>query len=192
MKSRFLAKTLGLVAVCAVVCTALCAGESSGLAATANGPICDPNAKVNSTTYYGCSGGSHTALDIANGTCSVWNYRAMLVGSFRYTQYAGCADSCGSCTAGAGCCNGGAGNYFVVSGSNGWTFRQLHANSPKGTQTCDRCALGLIGSTGNSTGAHSHSDNLQYGTRKSAWYTTVGTTCGTSGNCSKRVGVPTL
>ena len=188
MKSRFLVGTLGLLALGA----ALLAGEPVGLAATANGPICDPNAKVNSTTYYGCSGGSHTALDIANGTCSVWNYRAMLVGSFRYTQYAGCADSCGSCTAGAGCCNGGAGNYYVVSGGSGWDFRQLHSNSPKGTQTCDRCALGLIGSTGNSTGAHSHSDNRQYGTRKTAWYTAVGTTCGSSGNCNNRVGIPTL
>jgi hypothetical protein len=122
----------------------------------------------------------------------VWNYRAMLVGSYRYTQYAGCANSCGACSAGAGCCNGGAGNYFVVSGGSGWDFRQLHSNSPKGTQTCDRCAIGLIGSTGNSTGAHSHSDNRQYGTKKSAWYTAVGTTCGSSGYCNNRVGTPTL
>lgn len=187
MRSSFLTGTLGLAALCAT----LLSGASTGLAATANGPICDPNAKVNSTTYYGCGGSSHTALDIANGTCSVWNYRAMLVGSFRYTAYAGCGDSCGSCS-GSSCCNGGAGNYFVVSGGSGWDFRQLHSNAPKGTQTCDRCALGLIGSTGNSTGAHSHSDNRQYGTRKSAWYTAAGTTCGSSGNCSNRVGVPTL
>ena len=175
----------------AALCLALLSGQTESRAATANGPICDTAARVNSTTYYSCSGGTHTALDIANGTCSVWNYRAMLVGSFRYTQYAGCGDSCGSCS-GSSCCNGGAGNYFVVSGGSGWDFRQLHSNAPKGTQTCDRCALGLIGSTGNSTGAHSHSDNRQYGTRKSAWYTAAGTTCGSSGNCSNRVGVPTL
>lgn len=173
---------------------ALAALPAIVVAATANGPICDPAAKVNSTTYYGCGGSSHTALDIANGTCSVWNHRAMLVGSYRYTFFGGCSSSCGACSAGAGCCNGGAGNYYVVSGSNGWDFRQLHSNASANskTQTCDRCALGLVGSTGNSTGAHSHSDNRQYGTRKSAWYTTVGTTCGSSGYCNNRVGVPTL
>ena len=180
-----------------LLATALCALAALptlASAATANGPICDSAAKVNSTTYYGCGGSSHTALDIANGTCSVWNHRAMLVGSYHYTLYGGCPNSCGACNAGAGCCNGGAGNYYVVSGSNGWDFRQLHsnANADTATKTCDRCPLGLVGSTGNSTGAHSHSDNRQYGTRKSAWYTSVGTTCGSSGNCSGRVGVPTL
>ena len=56
MRSSFLTGTLGLAALCAT----LLSGASTGLAATANGPICDPNAKVNSTTYYGCGGGSHT------------------------------------------------------------------------------------------------------------------------------------
>ncbi len=180
---------IGFVALCAM------AGLQQRVeGATANGPICDTAAKVNSTTYYGCGTSSHTALDVANGTCSVWNHRAMLVGSYHYTLYGGCTNSCGACSAGAGCCNGGAGNYYVVSGSNGWDFRQLHSNTnaDSKTKTCDRCALGLVGSTGNTTGAHSHSDNRQYGTRKSAWYTSVGTTCGSSGNCNNRVGVPTL
>jgi hypothetical protein len=163
-------------------------------AATANGPICDQAARVNSTTYYSCSGGTHNALDISNRTCSVWNHRGMLVGSRYYRYYGGCGSSCGSCSGGAACCNGGAGNYYVVSGSNGWDFRQLHFNHnvSSGSKTCDRCALGLIGSTGNSTGAHSHSDNRQYGTRRTAWYTSVGTTCGTNAYCGRRVGVPTL
>jgi len=181
---------LGLMGAMMVATVAGLAGAAA--AATARGPIWTTTSRVNSTTYYSCSGGSHTALDISNGTCSVWNYRGMLLNSHRYTAYRGCANSCGSCTAGAGCCNGGAGNYFVVTGGNGWDFRQLHANSPVATTTCDRCALGLIGSTGNSTGAHSHSDNRQYGTRKSAWYTSVGTTCGTRASGDDRVGVPTL
>lgn len=178
----------------ATLALTLAAGLHTSEAATANGPICDSAARVNSTTYYSCSGGTHTALDIANGTCSVWNHRGMLVGSYYYRLYGGCANSCGACSAGAGCCNGGAGNYYVVSGSNGWDFRQLHfnTNGDSGSKTCDRCALGLVGSTGNSTGAHSHSDNRQYGTRKSAWYTAVGTTCGSSGYCNNRVGTPTL
>ena len=180
---------IGFVALCAL--TAL---PTPGEGATANGPICDTAAKVNSTTYYSCSSSTHTALDIANGSCSVWNHRAMLVGSYRYVFYGGCANSCGACSSSTDCCNGGAGNYYVVSGSNGWDFRQLHSNtsSDSGTKTCDRCPLGLVGSTGHTTGAHSHSDNRQYGTRKSAWYTTVGTTCGSSGYCNNRVGVPTL
>jgi hypothetical protein len=185
--------TLSLVAL-ASLATSLAVDVPASHAATANGPICDTAAKVNSTTYYSCRGSTHTALDIANGTCSVWNHRGMLVGSYRYTLYSGCANSCGACNAGAGCCNGGAGNYYVVSGGSGWDFRQLHfnTNADSATKSCDRCALGLVGSTGNSTGAHSHSDNRQYGTRKSAWYTAVGTTCGSSGHCNNRVGTPTL
>jgi hypothetical protein len=180
-----------LIATLAVAGLVSIAGVAA--AATANGPIWDGGtARVNSTTYYSCSGGTHTALDIANGTCSTWNHRGMLLGTFRYNAYTGCAATCGACTAGAGCCNGGAGNYHVVTGGSGWDFRQLHSNNPYGTQTCDRCAIGLIGSTGNSTGAHSHSDNRQYGTRKSAWYTSVGTTCGTIADGTRRVGVPTL
>jgi len=162
-------------------------------AATANGPICESIARVGSTTYYSCSGSTHTALDISNQSCSEWNHRGMLVGSFRYNYFGGCANNCANPPPNPSC-NGGAGNYYVVSGSNGWDFRQLHFNtgSNTGTQTCDRCALGLVGSTGNSYGAHSHSDNRQFGTRKSAWYTSVGTTCGSSGYCNNVVGKPSL
>ena len=41
-------------------------------------------------------------------------------------------------------------------------------------------------------GAHAHADNRKFGTRMTAWYTSVGTTCGSSANCTNRVGVPTL
>jgi hypothetical protein len=173
----------------AVAAMAAVGWASSVTAATANGPICDTAAWVNSTTYYNCSGSSHTALDIGNGTCAEWNHRGMLVGNFAYRYYGGCAGACYGST-----CNGGAGNYYVVTGASGWDFRQLHfyANVSSGTKTCDRCALGLVGGTGSATGPHVHADNRQYGTRKSAWYTSVGTTCGSSGYCNNRVGVPTL
>jgi hypothetical protein len=164
-------------------------------AATANGPICHNVAKVGSTTYYSCSGSSHTALDISNGTCSEYNHRGMLVGNYYYTSYSGCANNCANPPSTTSQnCNGGAGNYVSVAGGSGWDFRQLHfnTNASTGSKTCDRCALGLLGSTGGSFGAHSHSDNRQYGTRKSAWYANVGTTCGSSGDCINRVGVPTL
>lgn len=163
---------------------------TSALSATAVGPICDTAARVGSTTYYSCSGSSHNALDMSNGTCSEWNHRGMINVSRAYTYYGGCANNCSGGTS----CNGGAGNYYVVTGATGWDFRQLHLNSnvSSGSKTCDRCALGLVGSTGNSTGAHVHADNRQYGTRKTAWYTSVGTTCGSSAYCSNRVGTPTL
>jgi len=158
-------------------------------AVSAGGPMCTTSARVNSTTYYSCSGSSHTALDMSNGTCGEWNHRAMLNASKYYRYYGGCGYSCYG-----GGCNGGAGNYYVVTGSNGWDFRQLHfiANASSGSKTCDGCALGLIGGTGTATGPHSHADNRQYGTRKSGWYTSAGTTCGTSANCTHIVGYPKL
>ena len=175
---------------------ALLAGLS-GIAAAVQvnvyGPICDPAARITSTTYYNCAGATHTALDISGvGTCGVSNYHAALGGSYRYGFFGGCANSCSGCA--AGCCNGGAGNYYVVTGASGWDFRQLHFNTSaaSGTKTCDRCVLGLLGATGASTGVHAHLDNRQYGTRKSAWYTTVGTTCGSNADCGVRIGVVTL
>ena len=162
-------------------------------AATANGPICDAAAKVVSTTYYSCNGSSHAGLDISNGTCGQWNHHGMLVGNYYYQNYGGCANNCANPPPSPSC-NGGAGNFYVVTGGSGWDFRQLHfnTNASTGSKTCDRCALGLVGSTGSSYGAHSHSDNRQYGTRTNGWYTSIGTTCGSSGNCVNRVGVPTL
>lgn len=187
---------LGLKAIAISALTALAIAMPSPIEAatfTARGPICESIASVGSTTYYSCNGSSHTALDISNQSCSEWNHRGMLVGSFYYKSYSGCANNCANPPPNPDC-NGGAGNYVVVAGANGWDFRQLHINSSasSGTQTCDRCSLGLVGSTGHSFGAHSHSDNRQYGTRKSAWYTTVGTTCGSSGFCDNVVGKPTL
>jgi hypothetical protein len=156
----------------------------------AYGPICDVNARVGSTTYYSCSGSSHTSLDMGNGTCSEWNHRAMIQGSVYYAYYGGCANNCSGGTT----CNSGAGNYYKVTGMGGWDFAQLHLNSnaSSGSKTCDRCALGLVGSTGNSTGAHVHAHNRKDGIRTSAWYTKAGTTCGSSAYCGHIVGYPTL
>ncbi|HEU4538597.1 MAG TPA: hypothetical protein VFS00_30965, partial [Polyangiaceae bacterium] len=160
---------------------------------SARGPICESTARVGSTTLYSCSGSTHTALDISNQSCSEWNHRGMILGSVKYTLAGGCAANCANPNPNPNC-NGGAGNYFTVAGANGWDFRQLHFNSSSNTftRTCDRCALGLVGSTGHSFGAHSHADNRQFGTRKSAWYVNAGTTCGSSGFCENNVGQPTL
>jgi hypothetical protein len=168
---------------------AVVAITTSVYAATARGPICATNARVGSTTYYSCSSGYHGALDMSNGTCNEWNHRAMILGSRYYRFYGGCGQTCGGNS-----CNGGAGNYVVVTGASGWEFRQLHigANASSYSKTCDRCALGLISSTGQSYGAHSHADNRRYGTRMTAWYTSIGTTCGRSAYCGNVVGQPTL
>ncbi len=161
----------------------LCAGAWAGMAvaATAYGPICDTAAKVV------CPSGSFVALEISNNTCGTWNHRAMLDGSYAYRYYGGCANACAGTS-----CNGGAGNYYVVTGASGWDFRQLHfnANTSSGSKTCDSCSLGLVGGTGQTTFAHSHSDNRQYGTRKTSWASV--SSCGSSGYCGHIVGYPTL
>jgi hypothetical protein len=77
----------------------LCIAGWAGVAAAveARGPIWDDaNTKVGHTTYYYCNGDYHGALDISNGTCSTWNMRGMLVGSYYWnvvSQYTNCAST---------------------------------------------------------------------------------------------------
>lgn len=193
---RTLWRVSGVGALSALAIAAAIAAAPSPLVAatfTARGPICDSAARVGSTTLRSCNGSTHTALDISNQTCSVFNHRGMILGSVKYNLFGGCANNCLNPPPNPNC-NGGAGNFYVVNGTNGFEFRQLHVNSNVSTftQTCDRCPLGLVGSTGSSFGAHVHADNRQFGTRLSAWYTSVGTTCGSSGFCDRVVGTPTL
>jgi hypothetical protein len=167
----------------------LVGGSGGATAATARGPMCYPEAQVSSTTYIMCSGSSHNAVDIGGIPCGE-PVRGPLVGSFYYNLYGGCENTC----SGSSTCNGGAGNYFVVTGTNGWDFRILHlnTNSFSLSKTCDGCVLGMVGSTGSASSPHVHLDNRQYSTRKSAWYTIAGTTCGSSGYCGNILGYPTL
>jgi hypothetical protein len=177
MKTRFQQAIQGL----AVLCVTSWAGAA--MAATAVSPICDAAARVV------CPSGSLTgALEISNDTCNTWNHRAMLSGVYSYRYFGGCGNSCTGNT-----CNGGAGNYYTVTGSSGWDFRQIHFNSnaSSGSKACDRCSLGLIGATGSASFAHSHSENRQYGTRKTAWFA-ASVSCGATVSCTSPVGYPTL
>ncbi len=163
----------------AVLCLGVWAG--SGVAATAVAPL--------SGTVH-CSGTTPSGeLSIGNGTCNEWNYRAMIQGSVTYKYYGGCANSC----IGGVSCNGGAGNYYVVTGSNGWDFRQLlfNTSASSGTKTCDRCAMGLVGASGISTIPLTRASSRLYGTRASAWIS-PSLTCGASVTSGEIVGSPTL
>lgn len=159
-------------------------------AATAMGPVCNASAKVLSTTYFSCTSGTHTALDIGGVPCGEPLY-APLVGTYYYRLTGGCANTCSGGTT----CNGGAGNYYVVTGVNGWDFRMLHANNgatAATSKTCNRCSLGtVVGSTGGASTAHVHMDNRQYGTRKTAWYSGT-VTCGSPASCTNVIGYPSL
>lgn len=167
------------------------------------GPISGSDAFIRSTTYYFCnsSQGLHEALDICNGSGSSCGYcgcdgnqsawhRAMTINLKLYQYNLGfstpCANNCegtsGKCNKSSdNNCHGGAGNYFVVQGTNGWDFRQLHLNHSevysytKYAVTGNR--IGHLGSTGHSTAPHVHADNRRNGVRMTDWYAGV-VTCG--------------
>jgi hypothetical protein len=113
-----------------------------------------------------------------------------------------CANNCEG-TAGGSCnqssdnnCNNGAGNYFVVQGTNGWEFRQLHLNHSavySYTKYADKGnILGHWGSTGFSTAPHGHADNRLNGVRQPTWYEPYGFFCGLKANWNFVVGRPLL
>lgn len=164
---------------------------------TAYGPVCNPgNVNIKSTTCYFCNPNgdcSHKALDICVfnpcGSCNNDNVKGMLENSTHYVWHGGCADDCNGSN-----CNGGAGNYYTVTGSDGYEFRELHLNSSaaSGTKTCDRCNLGKLGSTGSSTAPHVHADNRRNGERLTAWYNITDTTCGDPAGCGVIVGKPRM
>lgn len=173
MTSKLQRALYGVIALCLGVWT------EGALAATAHAPTFG----TVDCPYATPSG----YLDISNMTCSEWNHRGMILGSVHYRYTGGCANSCTGGTS----CNGGAGNYYVVTGANGWDFRQLFINASASSysKTCDRCVLGLVGASGGATRSLARSDNRQYGTRKSAWMS-PSLACGQT--APTIVGYPTL
>jgi hypothetical protein len=177
----------------------LVAGTAGAQTVAAYGPSSLAGTYVKSTTYYFCdsSRGLHEALDICVdtsgakatcGACKATNVRTMLNGSYYYQlMNSSCADDCDSVMTD---CGGGAGNWFQVSGTAGYVFRQLHLirSADMVSKTAARGAyLGWWGSTGRSTAAHVHADNRQYSTDLRAWYTGY-VTCGSAATSSNAIG----
>jgi hypothetical protein len=168
---------------------ALVVGWAGAAAAVeARGPIWDDlNARVTHTTYYSCNSANafHGSLDIGNGTCSTWNMRGMLVGSFYWnvvSAYSNCVNSPQTPA-----------NYTYVNGASGYRFFQYHHNHnvSSASKTCDRCALGLVGATGQAYGAHVHAQNNQNSTILTAWYSGY-VTCGSKSSGNHIMGYPRL
>ncbi|HEX5746781.1 MAG TPA: peptidase M23 [Archangium sp.] len=180
---------------------ALVGAQAAAATVTAYGPSLQSGTYIKSTTYYFCNSSSHTALDIcvdttgnktSCGACNATNVLSMLNGTYTYQlMISGCASDCDSTPTD---CGGGAGNYYQVTGSNGYDFRQLHINpnADMKTKTAARGAyLGWLGSTGSSTAPHVHADNRRSGTRLSAWYTGY-VSCGSPATGSNAIGQVTL
>lgn len=194
-------RTWTMRAVGVVAC--LVAGVAGAQRVPTYGPSSLSGTYVKSTTYYFCSSasGSHTALDICVdtsgakatcGACKATNVRSMLDGSYYYRlQQGNCADDCDSTPTN---CGGGAGNYYEVTGSAGYNFRQLHLirSADMSSKTAARGAfLGWWGSTGSSSAPHVHADNRQYTTRLTSWYSGY-VTCGSAATSSNAIGQVTL
>lgn len=121
---------------------------------------------VTATTYYS-SGSFHGAVDIgAGGRCNYWGAETGVVGSVFWNVTIR--------TTGVVCDGNGSGNQNEAKHvwADGWTFRQWHfiKTGDSYDRTCDRCQVGNIGATGNSTGPHSHLQQDKYGTNDTSWY----------------------
>lgn len=129
-----LSRALSITALAALALALPSPSPITAATFNARGPICESIARVGSTTFYSCNGGTHTALDISNQSCNERNHRGMILGSVRYNLFGGCAANCANPPPNPGC-NGGAGNYFQVNGANGWQFRSCTSTPAR---TCSR------------------------------------------------------
>jgi hypothetical protein len=122
---------------------------------------------VTATTYYS-SGAFHGAVDISSANaCGVALVHTAVRGVLAWNV---------TIRTTAKVCNGnGSGNQNEVKHTfaDGYTFRQWHflydADLSK-DKTCDRCAIGREGGTGNVTGPHSHLQYDKSGTHSTSWY----------------------
>ena len=120
---------------------------------------------ITATTYYP-SGGYHGAIDVSSGRCNYWGAETAVVGSVSWNVTIN--------TTGV-VCNGNGyenANMAVHTWADGWKFHQKHfiKTADSYDRTCDRCQVGDEGSTGNSSGAHTHMQQTRSGTYDTAWY----------------------
>ncbi len=120
---------------------------------------------VTTTTSYS-DGSPHKAVDIAPGRCNYWGAETGLVGSVFWTVTIR--------TSGVVCNGNGSGNQNEARTTlpSGWAFRQWHfiKTADSRSRTCDRCQVGNIGATGNSTGPHAHLQRDRNGSLDTSWY----------------------
>ncbi|MBL0695250.1 hypothetical protein [Comamonas sp. JC664] len=139
---------------------------------------------VTALTNYS-SGTFHGAVDIgAGGRCNYWGAETGVVGSVYWAVTIR--------TSGVVCNGNGSGNQNEArhAWASGWTFRQWHwiKTADSRNRTCDRCQVGNIGGTGNSTGPHAHLQQDKLGTKDTAWYRGY-VSVGTAVTRAKTIGV---
>lgn len=149
-------------------------------------------ATVTGRKYYCSSGSYHGALDLA-APCGKW-LRANLRGR-RYYRYKRVQSN--TCRRRV---YSGYGNYFVHSGRNGFQFLLAHVNHSKRLRSRSRYykrgqGMAYVGSTGNSTGPHTHVTNMRNWTPLTFWFTHYNyrrSHCGRHPGVSYRIGRPRL
>ncbi|HZH15652.1 MAG TPA: hypothetical protein VE057_14975 [Archangium sp.] len=118
---------------------------------------------VHSTTYT-ASGSFHGAVDISNGYCNLDPVLAPFAGYWNITIR----------TTGVVCNGSGSGNENEAKHTfaDSRVFRLWHfiKTAQSYDRTCDGCALGNLGGTGNATGPHVHMQVDKFGTTETAWY----------------------
>ncbi len=138
------------------------------MAATAVDVRSPMNGTVTATTYYS-SGAFHGAVDISDDSCNHWSLIAPIAGTLFWDITIR--------TTGVVCYGSGSGtqNEAKHTFSDGYTFRLWHfiKTADSYDRTCDRCALGNVGGTGNVTGPTVHLQRDKLGTNDTSWYTVV-------------------
>jgi hypothetical protein len=116
---------------------------------------------------YTASGAFHGAVDIVSGAgCNYWNVQSVVEGTFYWNVTIN--------TAGSVCSGSGSGtqNEAKHGFGDGLVLRVWHFNKTADSydRTCDRCALGNEGGTGNVTGPLTHVQVDKNGTKDTSWY----------------------
>ncbi len=122
---------------------------------------------VTALTYYS-SGSFHGAVDVTSGdACNYWSVHAVLVGSYHWNITINTTGI--YCGTGGGSSNQNEAKHVFA---DGWALRLWHfiKTAASYDKTCDRCALGHEGGTGNVIGPHTHIQVDKSGTKDTSWY----------------------